>query len=104
MAHLDSEMAVRLCRVLKCQKECQLAERIEKLLTIKAVCEELNVSKHTVYRWLHSIDPEEHLAGFVLPGGRSYRMRRVDLDAFLERHKIKPGDAWEDDGQEESDE
>jgi excisionase family DNA binding protein len=79
-------------------------ERVEKLLTIKEVCEELRVSKHTIYKWLRSADPDEHLQGFALPGGRSYRVRRVDLDDFLNRHAITPEHNWQDEFANEDDE
>ena len=52
-------------------------------LTVGDVAEELNVSRNTVYGW---IEPEDEarpkLPGYRIGGG-IWRVRRVDLEAFV---------------------
>ena len=52
-------------------------------LTVAEVAEELNVSRNTVYGW---IEPEDEtkpkLPGYRIGGG-IWRVRRVDLEAFV---------------------
>ena len=52
-------------------------------LTVGYVAEELNVSRNTVYGW---IEPEDEarpkLPGYRIGGG-IWRVRRVDLEAFV---------------------
>jgi excisionase family DNA binding protein len=88
-------MAQGLCEVKLALGNEEVYMVVERLLTIKEVCAELRVGKHTAYKWMKSTDPSERLVGFVLPGGRAYRVRRVDLDKFLDQHKIMPDHNWD---------
>jgi len=50
----------------------------EQLLTAKEVGDELGVSHFTVSRWAR----EGLFPAIALPGGKGWRFRRSDLDAF----------------------
>jgi excisionase family DNA binding protein len=57
------------------------------LLAIPDVCQELGMGKTWVYRRLRSGEiPSVKL-------GRSIKVRRVDLEEYLEKHRYQPSDA-----------
>lgn len=53
----------------------------EQLMTVQQVAERLQVHEETVRRWLR----DGSLAGINFEGKTGYRVRRSDLEAFLER-------------------
>ena len=55
----------------------------DQLLTPAQVGERLQVTERTVYQWLR----DRHLVGLKL--GRLWRIRPEDLEAFLERSRIR---------------
>jgi excisionase family DNA binding protein len=57
------------------------------LLAIPELCQELGMGKTWVYRRLHSGEiPSVKL-------GRSIKVKREDLEEYLEKHRYKPSDA-----------
>lgn len=55
----------------------------EQYYSIDEVAKLLKVAYLTVYRWIHA---KQLIA---LKAGKQYRIRKNDLDTFLERHKKK---------------
>jgi len=53
------------------------------IFTIKDVCGYLHVSRKTVLRWIH----EGKLKAVKLGGGRLWRVRERDLQAFIRNPK-----------------
>ena len=53
---------------------------METMLTVRQVCERLQVSDQTVWRWIKS----GKLPALNLGGKAGYRIRPDDLDRFLE--------------------
>ena len=72
-------------------------ERVEEILTIKEVCLELKVSKHTVYGWINNPNADEQLRAIRPSGGRLYRVWRRDLMDFLTHSTYEPEENWQGD-------
>lgn len=53
----------------------------EQYYSIKEIADMLKVAYLTVYRWIQSNELTAHKAG------KQYRVKRVDLDKFMERKK-----------------
>ena len=54
------------------------------LMTVEQVAAYLQLNKLTVYKFIRSGELQ------ALRLGRSFRVRRADVDAFLEAHKVAP--------------
>jgi excisionase family DNA binding protein len=59
----------------------------ERLLTVEEAAAFCNVTPPTVREWIR----QGHLPALLPGGGRSYRIRRTDLDAFLARPAASRG-------------
>ena len=55
-------------------------------LSVQAAASELEVTTRTIYRFIN----DGKLAAYRI--GRVYRIRRTDLDAFLNGAALRPGD------------
>ncbi|MGB7296809.1 MAG: helix-turn-helix domain-containing protein [Candidatus Aminicenantales bacterium] len=59
---------------------------MSKLLTLKDVCEQVHVTRKTVIRWIEN----NELKAFKLgSGGRLWRIRERDLQAFIRSQQPK---------------
>jgi excisionase family DNA binding protein len=68
------------------QERSQVRKGLD-LLAIPELCQELGMGKSWVYRRVHSGEiPSVKL-------GRSIKVKRADLEAYLEKHRYQPSDA-----------
>ena len=68
------------------QERAQVRKSLD-LLAIPELCQELGMGKTWVYRRLHSGEiPSVKL-------GRSIKVKRADLEEYLEKHRYQPSDA-----------
>jgi excisionase family DNA binding protein len=61
-----------------------MPDQDDQLLTVPDVAKRMQVGEETIRRWLRS----RELAGFHLGRGSSWRVKRSDLDAFIESRRM----------------
>lgn len=62
-----------------------------KWLSVQQVAEELNLSIETIRNYINHPNPKERLAAAKF--GRDWRIKREDLDAWIDAHKnVQDGD------------
>lgn len=61
----------------------------EQWLSVQDVVDRLGVHEQTVRRWIKSGE----LAAYALGDRAGYRIAIEDLQAFMERRRVEPGDA-----------